>query len=189
MSGAPKGLSLVGGVRILDRLVAAFEDALGALPILVANSEDAPTWCPGLRVVRDIRPGSGALGGIYTAVVQAPAPVVVAAWDMPFVTAALLRELAAGLQGVDACLPASDGPRGLEPLCAAYGPAAGPAIAAALDAGDLRAVGFHDRIKIGMLSPERVRQHGDPALLFLNVNTIDDLMEAERQWRNHASSR
>lgn len=175
----------MGGIRILDRLVATFEEALGGRPILVANAEEAPSWCPGLRVVRDIRPGLGALGGLYTAVVTAPAPVVVAAWDMPFISAALLRALAEGLEGVDACLPASDGPRGLEPLCAAYGPAAGPAMAAALDAGDFRAVGFHDRIKVGMLSPLRVRQCGDPALLFFNVNTSDDLAEAERRWRTH----
>jgi len=169
--------------------VAAFQTALGAPPLLVANAGEAAAWHPGLRVVSDLRPGAGALGGIYTAVVAAPAPVVVAAWDMPFVTPELLRALADGLDGQDACLPASGGPRGLEPLCAAYGPGAGPAIAATLDAGDLRAVGFHDRIKVSMLSPVRVRQIGDPALLFFNVNTTDDLAEAERLWRKRESSR
>jgi molybdopterin-guanine dinucleotide biosynthesis protein A len=107
---------------------------------------------------------------------------------MPFVTAPLLRALADGLSGADACLPESGGPRGLEPLCAAYGPAAGPAIAAALAAGERSAVGFHDRIKLGILSSERVRAFGDPAVLFFNVNTPDDLAEADRLWRTLASS-
>jgi molybdopterin-guanine dinucleotide biosynthesis protein A len=189
MGGRPKGLASVGGVRILDRLVAVFEEALGTRPLLVANAEDAPTWRPDVRVVRDVRPGTGTLGGIYTAVLSAPAPVVTIAWDMPFVTAPLIGALAAGLENADACLPESGGPRGLEPLCAAYGPACGPAIAAALDAGDLRAVGFHDRVKVCILSSGRLRELGDPALLFFNVNTADELAEANRLWRTRGLSR
>ena len=71
--------------------------ALGAPPLLVANSPDAPSWRPDLRVVKDPRPGMGSLGGIYAAVVEAPAPVVCLAWDMPFVPRVLIAELAARL--------------------------------------------------------------------------------------------
>lgn len=187
-AGRPKGLETVGGVRILDRLVAAFEEAFSVPPILIANAPDAATWHPGLRVVADVRPGMGSLGGIYSAILTAPAPVVLAAWDMPFVTMDLLRALADGLRDADACLPESSGPRGLEPLCAAYGPACGPVIEASLEAGDLRAIGFHDRIKVGILSTTRVRALGDPAALFFNVNTADDLAEADRLWRRLESS-
>ena len=188
-AGKPKGLELIGGVRILDRLVAAFTEALGEAPLLIANDPAAVGWVPGLRVVTDIRPGAGAAGGILTAVRVAPAPVVVVAWDMPFVSAALIRALADGLGGVDAFLPESGGRRGVEPLCAAYGPAATAAVTASLDRGDLRAVAFHDALKVGILTLERVRQLGDPALLFLNVNTADDLREADRLWQQHESSR
>jgi molybdopterin-guanine dinucleotide biosynthesis protein A len=108
---------------------------------------------------------------------------------MPFVTAPLLRALAGGLSEADACLPVSGGPRGVEPLCAAYGPACGPAIEAAVEAGDRRAIGFHDRIKVGILSTTQVRALGDPALLFFNVNAPDDLTEAERLWQRCGSAR
>ena len=155
----------------------------------MANAPEAASWRPDLRVVRDVRPGLGAVGGILTAVVEAPAPVVVVAWDMPFVTAPLLRTLAGGLAEADACLPGSGGPRGMEPLCAAYGPACAPAIEAALAAGDHRAVGFHDRIRVGILSGSALAALGDPAILFFNVNTPDDGAEAEALWRTHASSR
>ena len=138
--------------------------------------------------MQDIRPGLGAVGGILTAVVEAPAPVVVVAWDMPFVTAPLLRALADGLDGADACLPGSGGPRGMEPLCAAYGPACGPAIEAAVDAGDHRAIGFHDRIRVSILSGNMLAALGDPAVFFFNVNTPDDRAKAEVLWRKHASS-
>jgi molybdopterin-guanine dinucleotide biosynthesis protein A len=178
MAGLPKGLLEVGGRRILDRLVDAFVDALGTLPLLVANAPDATGWRTDLRVVSDRRPGCGSLGGLYTAVIEAPAPVVSVAWDMPFVPAALLRELALGLTDDDVCIPGSGGRRGVEPLCAAYGPACGPAMAEALDRGDLRAIAFHQAVRVQVLAEERVRQFGDPARLFFNVNTADELVRA-----------
>ena len=177
--GKPKGLARVGGARILDRLVDVFGEALGAAPLLVANAPDAPTWRPDLRVVADVRPGMGSLGGIYTAVVEAPAPVVCVAWDMPFVTPGLVRALADGLAEWDAFLPESDGRRGIEPLCAGYGPACAAAIAASLEAGDLRAIGFHRAVRVGRLPLEAVRRLGDPARLFFNINTADDLARAD----------
>ena len=182
--GRPKGLERVGGVRILDRVAAVLAEVCGAPPLLVANAPDAATWRPDLRLVADLRPGLGALGGIYTAVIEAPAPVLAVAWDMPFVSAALLRALAAGLSDHDLCLPQSDGRRGVEPLCAAYGPACAAAIAASLDDGDLRAIGFHHRLTVGILPLEQVRSLGDPAQLFLNVNTADDLAQAEALWQH-----
>lgn len=187
--GRPKGLARIGGVRILDRLIAAFIEALGAPPLLIANDPASAEWAPALRVVPDVRPGTGAAGGILTAVTAAPAPVVVVAWDMPFVSAALIRALADGLPGVDAFLPQSGGPQGVEPLCAAYGPATAAAVTATLDLGDLRAVAFHQAMKVGILTLERIGQLGDPGMLFLNVNTADDLREADRLWQQHDSSR
>lgn len=163
-------------------------NALGESPLLVANAPDAPSWRPDLRTVSDARPGFGSLGGIYTAVVESPAPVVCVAWDMPFVSESLIRSLAQGLERYDAMLPQSDGRRGVEPLCAAYGPACRDAIASSLEAGDLRAIGFHHRIRVGILSLEEVRTFADPSLLFFNVNTADDLAKADELWRRRASS-
>ena len=188
-AGKPKGLELLGGERILDRLVTAMTAALGQPPLIVANAPDAKHWRPDLRTIGDTRPGLGSLGGIYTAVVEAPAPVVCVAWDMPFVSESLIRLLADGLESHDAVLPESGGRRGVEPLCAAYGPACRDAISDTLTAGDLRAIGFHDRIRVGILPLSEVRGLADPELVFFNVNTADDLAKADQLWRQHESSR
>jgi molybdopterin-guanine dinucleotide biosynthesis protein A len=188
--GLPKGLERVGGQRILDRLVDAMVEAFGVPPILVANDPEARTWRPDLEVHVDVRPGEGALGGLLTALTVAEgAPVVVAAWDMPFVPASLLRELAAGLATHDAFLPASDGRRGVEPLLAAYGNVCLEPIGRAIGRGDRRAIAFHDDVKVGILPLDRVRTHGDPSLLFLNVNTPEELAHAEAAWQARASAR
>jgi molybdopterin-guanine dinucleotide biosynthesis protein A len=186
--GKPKGLEVVGGERILDRLAQAMTRALGESPLLVANAPDAAAWRPDLRTVGDVHPGFGALGGIYTAVIEAPAPVVCVAWDMPFVSESLICTLAEGLGDADAVLPQSDGRRGVEPLCAAYGPACRDAIAASLAENDLRAIGFHRRIRVSILPLDQVRTLADPDFLFFNVNTADDLARADQLWRRRASS-
>ena len=186
--GRPKGLLEVGGRRILDRVVETLERATGEPPTIIANAPDAAAWRPDLRVVPDVLAGQGALGGILTAV-ERRAPAVCLAWDMPFVPPALLAALAARLEGADAALPESDSRRGVEPLCAAYGSACGPAIRTALERGEARAVGFHPYVRVARLRREEVLQYGDPDVLFFNVNTPDDLERAERLCRSLDSSR
>lgn len=184
--GRPKGLLEVGGRRILDRVVEAVARVTGTPPLLVANAADAPSWRPDLATIPDARPGCGSLGGIFTAVAAAPGPVLCVAWDMPFVPEALLQALVDGATGFDAFLPESGGRRGLEPLCAVYGPACRAAIERRLDAGDLKAISFHDDVRVGILSIDQVRRFGDPDDLFFNVNTPEDLERAEAVWRRRA---
>jgi molybdopterin-guanine dinucleotide biosynthesis protein A len=170
---------------VLDRVVDAVAGATGEPPLLVANDPAGPTWRPDLRTIPDQRPGAGSLGGIYTAVVAGDGPVLCVAWDMPFVTVPLLRALIDGSRGHDAFLPESDGRRGLEPLCAVYGTACRGPIERAIERGDLRAIAFHPDVNVGTLSLERVRESGDPATLFFNINSPDDLARAEALWRQH----
>jgi len=187
-SGAAKGLASVGGTRILDILVEVLRSALESDPILIANDPDAQEWRPDLRVVPDRRPGGGALGGLYTAVVETPAPVVCVAWDMPFVPPDLIKYLAHQAGAGDAVLPASDSRRGVEPMCALYGPACGRAMEQKLEEGDLRAIAFHDAVKTCILPLADVGRFGDTASMFFNVNTQDDLTRADELWQRHASS-
>ncbi len=181
--GHPKGLIQLGGRRILDRVVDALQAVTDQPPLLVANAPEGPTWRPDLCTVPDVRPGYGSVSGIYTAVVSGSGPVLCVAWDMPFVTPALLRALVDGSAGYDAFLPESDGRRGVEPLCAVYGPACGTAIERQLARSDLRAIGFHPDVRVGTLPLDRVGAFGDPAVLFFNVNTPADLERAEGVWR------
>ena len=165
-------------MRIIDRVDRALREATNAEPILIANAPDAAGWLPGRPALPDVIPGQGSLGGILTAV-EAAAPVLCVAWDMPFVPTDLLRELMTLIESADVAIPESGSRRGVEPLCAAYGPACGPAIRAALARGDHRAIGFHEDVRVARLPAERVLQYGDPEVLFFNVNTPEDLVRGE----------
>ena len=185
--GRPKGLLEVGGRRVLDRVVDTLCSVLAAPPLLVANAPDASTWRPDLRCIPDVQPGQGSLGGVYTALVSGPGPVLVAAWDMPFLDRVLLQLLVQEARDWDVFLPES-GARGhgsgaVEPLCAVYGPGCRTPIEQALARGDLRMISFHDSVRVGTLSLDRVRAVGDPGVLFFNVNEPADLERAETLWR------
>jgi molybdenum cofactor guanylyltransferase len=176
--GAPKGLARVGGARLIDRARDALGEACDEL-MLIANDDAAPTWLPGVTVVPDLRPGAAALGGVYTALTRAGGDVVTLSWDAPFVPGKLLRALreAGELADADAAVPASASPWGFEPLCAWYAPACLPAIERHLDAADYRAGAWQGEVRTLHVD---VSSWGDPALLFYNVNTPEDLVRAEQ---------
>jgi molybdopterin-guanine dinucleotide biosynthesis protein A len=186
--GRPKGLEVVHGQRIVDRVAGALRQALrdvaprasGEL-LLVANDPGAARWLPDVTVVADIRPGLGSLGGLLTALASVEGPVLLVAWDMPFVPGGLLRALRIeGESGpYDAVVPSSSSRRGVEPLCAYYTQACAAPITRRLDSGDHRMIGFLEDVRVHHLAPAVVHRFGDPARLFLNINEPADLATAE----------
>ena len=176
--GLPKGLERVGGRRIIDRVAGALREVTDDL-LLIANDPAAGGWLPGIRVQQDIVPNAGGLGGIHAALHAARAPVLIVAWDMPFVPSPLLAKLRALGERADVAVPESGSRRGVEPLCAFYAPSCLPAIEQSLTDGDRRVIGFHERVRVARLPADEVSAFGDPALLFMNVNTPDDLTRAE----------
>ena len=183
--GAHKALAEVGGERILDRVRAALATVAPEI-VLVANEPEVYAVA-GLPLRGDVRPGAGVLGGILTALVWARergrSGALIVACDMPFVPATLLRDLVAGSAAhpaADVVAPESGGRRGVEPLCAWYGTGCIGAVERALDRGERRVVAFFDEVKVERIPLEDVRRHGDPAVLFLNVNTPEERERAER---------
>jgi molybdopterin-guanine dinucleotide biosynthesis protein A len=176
--GLPKGLERVGGRRIIDRVAEALHETTDSL-LLVANDPGAGAWLSGVRQVGDVLTGAGSLGGIHAALVHAASPVLVVAWDMPFVSPGLLARLRELGDDADAVVPESGSRRGVEPLCAWYAPACVPAIERSLAADDLRVVGFFDSVRVARLPAGQVAAFGDPEWIFMNVNTPDELIRAE----------
>jgi molybdenum cofactor guanylyltransferase len=132
-----------------------------------------------VRQERDVLEGRGSIGGIHAALAHAGTAVIVVAWDMPFVPTGLLQRLRALGDDADVAVPESGSRRGLEPLCAFYAPACLAAIERSLALDDRRVVGFYDSVRVRRLPAQDVATFGDLALMFLNVNTPDDLRLAE----------
>ena len=182
--GDLKAFARVGGRPIIERVVTALGSVTPDI-ILIAHDESYAVL--GLPMRPDRVPGLGALGGLYTALHWAAderRPGIIAlACDMPFVSSALLctlLELADAQPAPDVVVPESEGPRALEPLCAYYSVRCQSAIEQALARSDVRMVGFHDDVLVKRVPLAEVRSFGDPAHLFLNVNSPEARAQAEQ---------
>mgnify|MGYP001821903724 FL=1 len=162
--------------RVLDRLRLLADEIL-----VTTNSPDDYRFL-GIPLFADRVPGRGALGGLHTALDAASHPLVaVVACDMPFVNTTLLTAERAILQTTasDAVIP--DTGRGLEPFHAVYRKAAClPAVRTALDQNHWRVDAWFSQVKLYILSPEMTRQYDPDLHSFFNLNTPQDVEQAER---------
>lgn len=175
--GRPKALEEVAGRRIIERVADALRMVCTDV-VVIAN--DPATYAEIDFAMRpDSREAAGPVGGVREAVAWAqergmPGALVVAC-DMPFVPTGLLDALWRASEGADGAVPESGGPRGVEPLCAAYRTSSLGAIERALERDDLRVVGFFEDADVRRVSPDEVALHGDAERMFFNVNTADEL--------------
>lgn len=141
------------------------------------DGQDVPLGAEHAAVLRDAAGVEGPLAGLLSAFRAAPGGVwLVLACDLPFVHSGLLARLVARHErepGVPfvACANTTDGQP--EPLCAIYGPSAGPILAR--------------HAARGQFSPRRIMMEekavlldvaGEDAAALTNVNTPQDLAAA-----------
>jgi molybdopterin-guanine dinucleotide biosynthesis protein A len=178
--GRDKGLVAFRGRSLTERLVERLSPI--ADEILITTNNPAGYHFLGIPLVGDLLPGTGALGGLYTALSAARHPAVaVVACDMPFASPDLLKyqhNLLMAL-GADLVVPRSE--HGLEPFHAVYRrQACLPHIQAALQAGQRRVDAWFGQVKVRYMDSAEIHRLDSQELAFLNVNTLEELKAAEK---------
>ena len=172
--GEPKALAELASRPLVARVVSTVGSA-GLDPVVVAKP-DSPLPKLDCRVLTEPQEPRHPLTGVLAALgASAGRGVVAIACDMPLVPAKLLGWLAQLEQPVAVCEVNGR----LEPLLGRYSPQVIEQLEVAL------AAGASMRDAVAALDPfvieeERVARFGDPARIFFNVNSPDDLAEAER---------
>ena len=184
--GRDKAALAVAGVAGATRIALAL-DALCDEVLLVGGTP--PADAKG-RAVADPEGPRCALRGLVAALEAARGErVLVVATDLPLVTDAFLRGLAAAA-GADADADAVV-PRPVpkaQPLCAVYHRL--PVLARArkqLAAGELALHGLLDTLRVTWIEGERLRALDPAGTALLNVNTPEDLVRAEALLRSQAA--
>ena len=175
--GRPKAFAEIGGMTLLARA----ERTLAALCDAIVIAAPASLELPPHRFARvtDVGDASVPLAGLVAGLAARPfARAVALGVDFPLMRPEMLAALLARLASRAAVIPTPGGVA--QPLAAAYAPVAAAALAASLARGE-RAVTVAalalDPLIVG--DGELSRLEGGSACFF-NLNTPDDLAEAER---------
>jgi molybdopterin-guanine dinucleotide biosynthesis protein A len=180
LGGVNKALLEVCGAPIIDRILEALEP-LSDETVLLTN-DTALENRTALRMVYDSEPHAGVLPALAAGLAEASSELCLAvACDMPFVSRRLF-ELLLELQAqseADVVIPRSAGY--LEPMHAVYRRASvEPAIRAALARGEQRMISYFGSVRVREVEESEWRAADPLGRAFFNVNTPEDLAEAQR---------
>src|SRR5689334_5519533 len=117
--GEDKALKLFLGRPLVQRVIERLSPIADEL--LVTTNRPADYAFLNTRLITDLKPGRGALGGLYTAIASATQPLVaVVACDMPFVSTKLIETASRLMVEEEADVVIAKGDEGYEPLHAVY---------------------------------------------------------------------
>ncbi len=136
-----------------------------------------------LRLVADLKPGRGALGGLYTAIASATYDfVAVAACDMPFVSRIFFESAYRLMIEEEADVVIAKTDEGYEPFHALYRrETCVSAIETAIAADQWKVIAWFPQVKVRMLSSGEIRTVDPSGLCFWNLNTPEEFIQAEEK--------
>lgn len=176
--GRDKALVSLAGQPMIQHVLARLV-GLGDETLVTSNNPDALEFLD-LPLVSDEDPGAGALYGLRTALRAARGDrVLIVACDMPFVNRLLLEHLIVLSANADVVVPRwNDRYQTMQSVYARK--KCLKAVEAALEQGERRMISFYPQVKVRIVSSEEVAEYDPTGRSFFNVNTPEDLAEAER---------
>ena len=163
--------------RLVDRMLEACD---GGVLVVRRPGQPLPDLPddPRVRIVDDLIPDQAALGGLYTGLALAPTPwVFLAACDMPLLDPSLIAWMRDLPAEADVLLPlANERP---QPTHAIYGHRCLGAIKRALLSGELGMGSWRGSVRVHRIGEKEWRLAHLSGHSFVNVNTPDDLIEAQ----------
>lgn len=178
--GREKAVEKIDNQTLLERVINCL--ALLGNEILVVTAQGQPNPLPPpqsekIRILVDIYPNKGALGGIYTGLRASDSFYnLVVACDLPFLNINLLRYLIDCAPNFDAVVPRFKGE--IEPLHSVYSKNCLTAIDKQLEQGRLKVRDFLNQVKVRYVEEEEIDRFDPEHWSFFNINSEADLQRA-----------
>ncbi len=132
-----------------------------------------------IKIVADIYPGKGPLGGIYSGLlISSCLRAIVVGCDMPFLNTALLEYMTQISSDFDIIIPRTR--KGVEPLCAIYSKNCLVSIHRLLEQNELRISELFNMAKVKYVEDDEIDRFDAEHLSFFNINTKAGLDEARK---------
>jgi molybdopterin-guanine dinucleotide biosynthesis protein A len=184
--GRNKVVEMIGGQSLLERVVSKLSYFKTDIIVVAAKDSALPeiTDYPGVKVVQDIYPGKGSLGGIYTGLKYSQSfSNLVVAGDMPFLNLELLGYMLDVMNGFDAVVPRVSQTI-FEPLHAAYSKKCVSYLEQLILENKFMILELYPLVKVKYIEISEIDRFDPRHLSFFNVNTESDLVagrELERK--------
>ena len=182
-----KELEVINRRTLIEQVISRVCLVEGVVSVVVVSDRNYPhiAHYPSIKMKRDIYPGKGPLGGVYTGLKESEYFYnLVVACDMPFLNQQLLGYLVkeAG-NGYDLVVPRMGDL--IEPLHAVYSRDCLHHIDNMFDEGELSVRGLFARVNVRYVEAEEIERFDPGHLSFFNVNTRAELLKAreiEQGW-------
>ncbi len=178
--GHDKILERIGNTSLLEKVISLIDPISKEIIIVTAKERTLTRIAKNIKVkiVNDIFPGQGSLGGIYTGLVKSDSfyNLVVAA-DMPFLNESLLRYMIKVADGYDFILPRVN--KLYEPLHAIYSKNCINPINSILGQDKKVIIELFNYVKVKFIEAEEIDRFDPKHLSFFNINTIEDMEKAK----------
>lgn len=186
--GRDKSRLLVGGIPMIERVLAAGRQVADRLQIVVNSTqldidyyqELARVW--GAESLTDLRPERGPLGGIEATLATCGEgeSALILACDLPYLTAKFLTLIRARHESGGAAITVPlDGAGRFQPLAAIYSGSCLPIVSEQLSQGRLRVDLLFDLVPTVHIFEEEYRHLAGSDRFLLNFNTIEDFIRSD----------
>jgi molybdopterin-guanine dinucleotide biosynthesis protein A len=174
--GEDKAFLQLGGRSLLKHALASAIAA--ANDVWIAGS--AEKFAAFGRVVEDVYPERGPLGGIHAALTKTVTDLnLIIAVDLPFVQADFLRYLVAQARETSAVVVVPKACGRLQPLCAVYRRGFADVAERSLRGGKNRIDSLFAEVRTRVIDQRELKQRGFPEEMFRNLNNREDWEQAK----------
>ena len=187
--GHDKVLETVGKVSLLQRVISCVSSISSEIIIVAAEEQTVFRLgdYSGLRIVTDIHPGKGPLGGVFTGLANSTSFYnLVVASDMPFLNQALLHYMMQLSAGFDLVVPRAGNL--VEPLHAVYTRSCIPHIESMIKQNKLSIYHLFHLVQVRYVEAEEIERFDPKYLSFFNINTEADLERARELDKGNMSN-
>lgn len=168
--GTKKAFLNIGGGTIIENTLSKYKKIFKEVIIVSNTTEDYSQL--DARIVRDIIPQRGPLGGLYTGLMMSKYnKCFVSACDMPFVNESLIHYIT-GFDGYDLVVPVIKGK--YEPLFALYTKNCLKVLEGQLKEGNLKLIDAFSKLGRKEINLEELLGSEEKMISLFNINTTED---------------
>jgi molybdopterin-guanine dinucleotide biosynthesis protein A len=174
--GRHKPFIRAGGIPLFERVYRVLHQIFSNITVVTNDPEEFRFY--DVRILCDLIPNGGSLGGLYTGLMDAQSDQVFCfASDMPFLNPGLIRYMMGKSHQGDVIIPRTS--EGVQPLHAIYAKTCLAPIENLMSRGNLKIIDFFQEVTVSYILEKEILRYDPMLTCFLNVNTDEDLQHVE----------